>query len=131
MTDPQRPSMPRTGPSTGSAIQVRVSIAPESTTQVRPSQEVEAVPVLLRSVRETAIELVGPLFLPRQCKVLVSWITPDDQPQDLLGAEPRQEVHGVVQKVQMLTPTPDYALWVQLEEASPQMLKRLSDKVGG
>ena len=110
---------------------VRISIAPESTTQVQPGQEVEAVPVMARSLRETMIELVGPLFLPRQCRVLVSWVTPNDGAQGRPVANARQEVQGLVHRVQMLDGAPDYVLWVQVEGASPQVLMDLGRRLEG
>lgn len=84
---------------------------------------------MARSVHETTIELVGPLFLPRQCRVLVSWITTNDLLQGPQGADARQEVQAVVHKVQMLDGAPDYVLWVQVDEASAQDLHDLSRRL--
>jgi len=121
--------MPWVGPSAETEIAVRISIAPESTAQVQPGQEVEAAPFRARSVRESTIELVGPLFLPRQCQLLLSWLTADDRSESLVGKGSRQEVQAVVRKVQMIDGAPDYVLWVQVDQASAHVLGDLARRL--
>ena len=113
------------------AIAARISVDPESATQVRPSEDVEAVPLRLRAVTGSAVELVGALYLPRQCAVRVSF-QDDGRPWDAaVETGPLRDLAGEIRRVQMLDATPEFALSVQLETTPPQVLDRLRESLEG
>ena len=113
------------------AIAARISIDPESANQVRPHQAVEELSLGLRAVKGSAVELVGPLFLPRQCAVRVSFQEPGQAWNPAVETGPLRDLAGEVRRVQLLDSTPVYALTVQLESTPPQILDRLRDGLEG
>ena len=110
------------------AIAARVSIDSESATQVRPSVALESVPWRVRALKSSTVELLGGLYLPRQCAVRVSFSDATHEPCADLDS---QALAGEVRKVQMLDGTPEYVLSVHLSDASPQALQGLRTRLEG
>lgn len=106
----------------GTHIEARLAIAPESAEQVRPTEALATMAFQLRGVRAQTVDLQGPLYLPRQCAVVVSF-------PGMEGSEGPWD--GVVRKTFMADGSPRYVLSVQLETAAPVVLGDLRSRLDG
>ncbi len=84
---------------------VIASVEQASRSQVVLAGEPQEVALRARSSRPGMVELLGGVFLPRQCQL------------ELRPSQGGDAVRGVVRKVQMCDLEPTYAIWVQVDEA--------------
>ena len=100
-----------------------VSVGHESRAQVAMARGLRDMGLELRSLRPNGVELVGSVFLPKQCQLELELT-------DAAGAVVG-DLNGVVRKVQMIGPQPKYAIWVGLDRRDLARLAALEVPAAG
>jgi len=124
------PATKTDSPSGKDEVRALVSIAQESADQVRLADGSVQFPMRVRAVRENGFELVGPVFLPRQCHLLVALGAGEADTVEGLYGLPEASLPCVVRKAQMVATEPVYSIWVQLAAPDPVLLATLGRLLG-
>ena len=99
------------------SLRARVVVGAESRSQVAPVGDRRLADVRVRAVPNSGLELVGPDFYPKNCRLEISLTRPD--------GPPIRGLRGVVSGVKMAAADPLYAVGVQLSEADVGALAEL------
>ena len=111
------------GPTAGDLTGARVSVAAQSRTQVALVRDHRHLACDVRAVRDTGLELVGPVFYPKGCQLEIEL--------SRHGRAPIRDLRGVVRGVRMAGPEPAYTIALQLEQSAVAALGQLKNAFEG
>jgi len=120
--DDARPSdrspVPAAEPGASGAVLVaHAEVAEESRAEVALARGLERLTLQVVSAKRDIVELQGPIFLPRRCRLSLRLD---------LGGTPTS-LEGTVRKAHLVNPEPTYALSVQLDLCDRRVLEQLAE----